>query len=89
MVRQTAFVFTKPHANVPKVCDLIKTSFGQVGIEVLSEGRISGSTIDNHKLIDQHYYSIASKATINTGASIPVPPDRFMEFFGGGSNCPT
>jgi len=34
------------------------------------------------RLIDQHYYAIASKATILPAKDIPVPTDQFRDFFG-------
>ena len=52
------------------------------GIEILSESDIDGNTIDKKKLIDQHYYAIASKATILAADKIPVPEDKFEETFG-------
>ena len=48
---------------------------------MVQEGDIDGPKIDAEKLIDNHYYSIASKATIKTGSSIPVPVDKFKAFF--------
>ena len=58
---QSAFVFIKPHANTPAVQELVKAKFGEVGIKILSDGEIGGEKIDSDKLIDQHYYAIASK----------------------------
>ena len=58
-----AFVFIKPHANNKAVQDLVRSKFGEKGIEIVSEGEINGATIDSNGFIDQHYYSIASKAT--------------------------
>ena len=52
------------------------------GIEILSESDIDGPTIDKKKLIDQHYYAIASKATILPADEIPVPESKFKETFG-------
>jgi len=52
------------------------------GLEILSESDIDGNTIDEKKLIDQHYYAIASKATILSADKIPVPEDKFEETFG-------
>jgi len=51
------------------------------GIEILSESDIDGNTIDEKKLIDQHYYAIASKATILSADEIPVPEVKFEETF--------
>lgn len=79
---QSALVFVKPHANTPAVRDMVLAKFAEKGIEVLVEGVIDGPTIDSKKLIDQHYYAIASKATITTAAALPVPADKFESFFG-------
>lgn len=82
MLLNSAFVFVKPHANTPATQALVKEKLEGAGIEILSEHDISGSTIDENKLIDQHYYAIASKATILPAAEIPVPAEKFEESFG-------
>ena len=79
---QSAFVFAKPHANTSAVLEMIAEKFAEQGIEVLTEGEIDGPTIDAEKLIDQHYYAIASKATITTASQLPVPAAKFAETFG-------
>jgi len=79
--RQAAFVFIKPHANLPKVQELVKAKFAEAGITIESEGEIDGPTIDENKFIDQHYYAIASKATMKKPAELNVPKDKFSEFF--------
>ena len=33
-------------------------------------------------LVDQHYYAIASKATLVKPAEMPVPADKFQAAFG-------
>jgi hypothetical protein len=38
---------------------------------VLSEGSISSEDIDKNKLIDQHYYAIASKVGFHTTNRFP------------------
>lgn len=38
--------------------------------------------IDERKLIDQHYYAIASKATILKPTELNVPADKFKDQFG-------
>jgi len=73
----SAYVFVKPHANTPKVQEFVKSKLVGAGLTVLSESDISGDTIDEKKLIDQHYYAIASKATILPAKDIPVPPEKF------------
>ena len=81
-VSNSAFVFVKPHANTKKTQDLVRQKLVDAGITILSESDISGSTIDEKKLIDQHYYAIASKATILSADKIPVPTDKFEDAFG-------
>jgi hypothetical protein len=78
----SAFVFIKPHANTHATQNMVKNKLNVAGIEILSEHDISGETIDKDKLIDQHYYAIASKATILPAEEIPVPADRFLSEFG-------
>ena len=77
-----AFVFIKPHANNAEVQNLVRAKFVEKGIEIVSEGEIGGATIDANGFIDQHYYSIASKATLCKPADLNVPAAKFAEFFG-------
>jgi hypothetical protein len=77
-----AFVFIKPHANTEKVKELAKSGLEAKGIKILQEGELKGAVIDEKKLIDQHYYAIAVKATIKTPAELNVPNDKFKEQFG-------
>ena len=79
---QTAYVFAKPHANTPAVRTKIKAKFADMGIHIKSEGEISGEMIDKKGFIDQHYYAIASKATIMKPKELNVPVDKFKEAFG-------
>ena len=53
--------------------DLVRATFGKQNIEITREGELTAAEIDAKKLIDQHYYSIASKATILKPAAINVP----------------
>lgn len=78
----SAFVFVKPHANTEKVRDLVFDKLASAGISILSQADIDGEEIDRKGLIDQHYYSIASKATILPTEKIPVPREAFRETFG-------
>jgi len=77
-----AFVFIKPHAVTDKVKALVKEGLEARGIKITSEGSLSSETIDEKKLIDQHYYAIASKATILKPNELNVPVDKFQEQFG-------
>eukprot|EP00536_Pseudo-nitzschia_multiseries_P012517 jgi/Psemu1/298143/fgenesh1_pm.482_\ len=78
----SAFVFVKPHANTASVQELVVDKLASAGINILSEVDIDGEEIDEKGLIDQHYYSIASKATLLPAGKIPVPGDSFREAFG-------
>jgi len=78
----SAFVFIKPHANTEATQALVKDKLTRAGITIKSESDISGDIIDEKKLIDQHYYAIASKATILSADKIPVPEDKFKAEFG-------
>lgn len=78
----TAFVFAKPHANTPEVLKVIKGKFDEKGIKVLKEGEVAGEEIDKKGFIDQHYYAIAEKSTLTTGAKLPVNEEKFKATFG-------
>jgi nucleoside diphosphate kinase len=77
-----AFVFIKPHAVTEKVKKLAADGLRSKKITILAEGSISGESIDEKKLIDQHYYAIASKATILKPSELNVPTDKFQAQFG-------
>ena len=81
-LKNSAFVFVKPHANTEATQKMVREKLLEKGIEILSEADIDGNTIDEKKLIDQHYYAIASKATILPADKIPVPEEKFEETFG-------
>eukprot|EP00658_Telonema_sp_P-2_P017512 TRINITY_DN1680_c0_g1_i9.p1 TRINITY_DN1680_c0_g1~~TRINITY_DN1680_c0_g1_i9.p1 ORF type:complete len:396 (-),score=164.90 TRINITY_DN1680_c0_g1_i9:45-1232(-) len=76
-----AFVFIKPHAVTEQVKAMVAQGLAEKGVTVLSEGSISSEDIDSKKLIDQHYYAIASKATILKPHQLNVPTDKFREQF--------
>lgn len=72
-LRNSAFVFIKPHANTPEVRNLARTILASKAISIVREGELAGEIIDKDKLIDQHYYAIASKATLTTPDKLAVP----------------
>lgn len=78
----SAFVFVKPQANTEATQKLVREKLTEAGIEILTESEVEGKVIDENKLIDQHYYAIASKATILPAEEIPVPADKFEANFG-------
>mmetsp|Transcript_33561 Transcript_33561/g.76412 ORF Transcript_33561/g.76412 Transcript_33561/m.76412 type:complete len:160 (-) Transcript_33561:9-488(-) len=82
MVKNCAFVFIKPHAVTDKVKELVKETLAGKDIEVKKEGSIEAVDIDKNMLIDKHYYAIAAKATLKKPSELPVPKDKFKDFFG-------
>jgi hypothetical protein len=81
-IKNTAFVFIKPHANNANTQQLVHDGLTSRGITIIKEGDFSGEQIDEQMLIDQHYYAIASKATLLKPEQIPVPAGKFQENFG-------
>ena len=77
-----AFVFIKPHAVSEGTINLAKEAFSVAGLTVVSEGRLGAEEIDSKRLIDRHYYAIASKATILKPKELKVPADKFEAEFG-------
>jgi len=83
-LQNSALVFIKPHANTAAVQTYVREALQSKipGVKIVSEFDISAADIDRKKLIDKHYYAIASKATILSPDKIPVPKDKFEQFFG-------
>lgn len=82
MVKNTAFVFIKPHANFEEARKVVKDTFTSKSITITKEGLIDGKDIESKMLIDNHYYAIASKATILKPDQLNVPTPMFKEKFG-------
>jgi nucleoside diphosphate kinase len=81
-LRNRAFVFVKPHALTDATTGLVRDELRARGVTILNEGDITSEKIDEQKLIDQHYYAIASKATILKPEEMNVPADKFEKKFG-------
>mmetsp|Transcript_34213 Transcript_34213/g.82831 ORF Transcript_34213/g.82831 Transcript_34213/m.82831 type:complete len:350 (+) Transcript_34213:247-1296(+) len=84
-VKNMAFVFVKPHANMESVQKLVKEKFAEVKITIVKEGEIDGKVIDEKELIDHHYYSIANKASLTKPKDLNVPEKgqkKFEETYG-------
>jgi nucleoside diphosphate kinase len=81
-LKNSAFVFVKPHAVTPKANAMVKDGLEKQGLVITSEGDLTSEVIDEKKLIDQHYYAIASKATILKPKELNVPQDKFKSKFG-------
>jgi len=82
MVKNCAFVFLKPHAVTDQVKELVKKRFEEKSITVQKEGSLLAEDIDRKKLIDAHYYAIASKATLLKPTELNIPKEKFKDFFG-------
>ena len=71
----SAVIFIKPQSNNEKIQNLVKETLINKGFNITTED------IDKKRLIDNHYYSIASKATLLQPCDLPVPNDKFETFF--------
>uniref|UniRef100_A0A7S3YNM5 Nucleoside-diphosphate kinase n=1 Tax=Lotharella globosa TaxID=91324 RepID=A0A7S3YNM5_9EUKA len=83
--KNMAFVFIKPHAVTDETKALVKSKLATAGIAITTEGSLDAKTIDEKKLIDQHYYSIANKATLQKPKDLNPPAakqEKFAEMFG-------
>jgi len=80
--KNMAFVFVKPHAVTPACNKTVKEALLAKGMKITGEGDITADVIDKKKLIDQHYYSIASKATILKPHELNIPEDKFEKGMG-------
>lgn len=61
--KMQAFVFIKPHAVTDATKALVASHFAKAGIISTKEGKLEAAVIEKDKLIDNHYYAIANKAT--------------------------
>jgi len=77
-----AFIFIKPHAQLPKVRELLKQRLQKNKLEIVAQGDISSAEIDAKGLVDQHYYAIASKAVILPPEKLTMPVQKFADKFG-------
>lgn len=80
--KNRAFVFVKPHADTISVEDMVRDELKGKAMIVKAEGDLTAETIDEKKLIDQHYYAIASKATILKPSELNIPKEKFQKTFG-------
>eukprot|EP00403_Amphidinium_massartii_P040754 CAMPEP_0178435786 /NCGR_PEP_ID=MMETSP0689_2-20121128/34108_1 /TAXON_ID=160604 /ORGANISM="Amphidinium massartii, Strain CS-259" /LENGTH=332 /DNA_ID=CAMNT_0020057871 /DNA_START=27 /DNA_END=1022 /DNA_ORIENTATION=+ len=79
--KNSAFVFIKPHAVTDQTKQLVKDGLVSRGLTITGEGALTSEVIDQKKLIDQHYYAIASKATILKPGQLNIPKDKFKQAF--------
>lgn len=80
--KNMAFVFVKPAQVNEKVKNTVREGLKAKGLTITREGDIAAETIDKKKLVDQHYYAIASKATILKPSELNVDNAKFQKQFG-------
>lgn len=78
--KMQAFVFVKPHAVTDAAISLTKSRLASAGISVCKEGDLSANEIESNKLIDNHYYAIANKASLCKPADLNPPEAKQKEF---------
>lgn len=84
-LKNSAFVFIKPHAISQAVVDLVLDIFTSSGIKAVQCGVIDAMTIEQRKLIDLHYGVIASRALKQDPSDILLNTDAqqlFARVFG-------
>jgi nucleoside diphosphate kinase len=82
MVLNSAFLFIKPEAVNDEVKAFVEPILKEKGLRIIKKGELKSEIIDKKKLIDNHYYAIASKATILKPKELNVPADKFKGKFG-------
>lgn len=80
--KNMAFLFVKPHAVTEPTKQLVTKGLQAKGLTILQEGDLTAEEIDERMLIDNHYYAIASKATILKPDQLNVPTALFKKQFG-------
>lgn len=76
-----ALVLIKPHSATPACLELVRDCLVGAGIRILREGGIEAAEIEEKKIIDRHYFSVASKATMSKPKELSVLADAFREKF--------
>ena len=75
-LQNEAVVFLKPHADNDKAEKVVVAGLEAAGCTVAKRFRISGPMVEEKKLIDQHYGSLATAAM---GAPPLVAPTEMVE----------
>lgn len=78
--KMQAFVFIKPHAVTEPTKKLIPSKFAEAGISIYKDGSLDAKTIEENKLIDNHYYAIANKASLSKPAELNPPAAKQEDF---------
>ena len=78
--KMQAYVFIKPHAVTDSTKKMVASKFADAGITVYKEGSLDASVIEKDKLIDNHYYAIANKASLSKPAELNPPASKQDDF---------
>jgi len=78
--KMQAFVFLKPHAVTDAAKSLVSSKFSSEGVSVYKEGSLDAGRIEQDKLIDNHYYAIANKASLSKPKELNPPASKQEEF---------
>ena len=78
--KNEAFLFIKPHAVTAPAKKLAAESLAKAGISIVGEGELTADVIEKKKLIDNHYYAIANKASLTKPADLNPPEKGQAEF---------
>jgi hypothetical protein len=78
--KMQAFVFIKPHAVTEPAKKMVAAKFAEAGITVYKEGSLDAGIIEKNKLIDNHYYAIANKASLSKPAELNPPAAKQEDF---------
>jgi nucleoside diphosphate kinase len=84
-LKNRAFVFIKPHAVNEAVIKLVQAKFAEAKITIIADGELTGTEIEENKYIDNHYYAIAAKASLNKPNTLNPPAaglEKFEKKFG-------
>jgi len=76
----SAFMFIKPHAVTAAVKSFVASYLAARGIKIVGEGELDNKTIESKKLIDNHYYAIANKASLTKPVDLNPPAAKQEEF---------
>jgi len=76
----SAFLFIKPHAFTPATINLVSEQLAALGLTITASGELDNEVIDKKKLIDNHYYAIANKASLTKPADLQPSQKAQDEF---------
>ena len=78
--KMQAYVFIKPHAVTPESRELVGSRFVKAGMVITKEGSLDAEIIEKDKLIDNHYYAIANKASLSKPSELNPPVNKQLDF---------